>query len=136
MGNITKEIEAKHTPKGTCVVSFSIATNRVFTSETGEKREEVTFIDCEAFGRVAEVINEYCKKGKPIFIEGRLKLDSWDDKTTGAKRSKMKVIVDTMQLLGSRDSESSEKPKQEPARPAQKPVDPLDPDKDRDDIPF
>ena len=103
MGNLTRDPEIKYTPKGTAIAVFGIATNRSYTLESGEKREEVTFVDCEAYARLAEVIGEYCKKGKPIFVEGRLKLDTWDDKTSGQKRSKMKVIVEVMQLLGSRD---------------------------------
>ncbi len=113
MGNITRDIETKYTPKGTAICDFGIAVNRTFTSEAGEKREEVTFVDCEAFGRVAEIIIQYCAKGRPIFVEGRLKLEQWDDKQTGAKRSRMKVIVETIQLLGSRESggDQTEKPK-------------------------
>lgn len=151
MGNLTRDPEVKYTPKGTAIADFAIATNRSFTSDSGEKREEVTFVDCEAFGRVAEIINEYCKKGRPIFIEGRLKLDTWDDKQTGAKRSKMKVIVENMQLLGSRDgggqgggggggdyesAPRSSSPARKPASPPQR--QPVDPDLDAapDDIPF
>ena len=103
IGNLTRDPEIKYTPKGTAIAVFGLATNRSYTLESGEKREEVTFVDCEAYARLAEIIGEYCKKGKPIFVEGRLKLDTWDDKTSGQKRSKMKVIVEVMQLLGSRD---------------------------------
>lgn len=103
MGNLTRDPEIKYTPKGTAIAVFGMAINRNYTLESGEKREEVTFVDCEAYARLAEIIGEYCKKGKPLFVEGRLKLDSWDDKTSGQKRSKMKVVVETMQLLGGRD---------------------------------
>lgn len=104
MGNLTRDPEIKYTPKGTAIANFGIAVNRTFTTaEGGEKREEVTFIDLEAFGRTAEIIGEYFKKGRPIFIEGRLKLDSWDDKTSGKKMSKLRVVVDSFEFLGSRE---------------------------------
>ena len=103
MGNLTRDPELKYTPKGTAIANFGIAINRTYTPEGGEKREEVTFIDLEAWGRTAEVIGEYFKKGKPIYIEGRLKLDQWDDKTTGKKMSKLKVAVDSFEFLGGRD---------------------------------
>ncbi|NBW32046.1 MAG: single-stranded DNA-binding protein, partial [bacterium] len=103
IGNLTREPEIKYTPKGTAVAGFALAVNRNFTTESGEKREEVTFVDLEAYGRVAEIVGEYCKKGKPLFVEGRLKLDTWDDKDTGKKRSRMKVVVENIQLLGGRD---------------------------------
>lgn len=103
IGNLTREPDLKYTPKGTAICACALAVNRNYTTEGGEKREEVTFIDFEAYARLAEIIGEYCKKGQPIFIEGRLKLDSWDDKQSGQKRSKMKVVVETMQLLGSRE---------------------------------
>ncbi len=152
MGNLTRDPEIKYTPKGTAIAVFGLATNRSYTLESGEKREEVTFVDCEAYARLAEIIGEYCKKGRPLFVEGRLKLDSWDDKTTGQKRSKMKVVVETMQLLGSRDgggggghdstveyadAQAPSAPAQRRA-PAQSPKPPADPDLDAtpDDIPF
>ena len=101
MGNLTRDPEIKYTPKGTAIANFGIAINRVFTPEGGERREEVTFIDLEAFGRTAEVIGEYFKKGRPIYVEGRLKLDQWDDKQTGQKKSKLGVVAETVQFLGS-----------------------------------
>jgi single-strand DNA-binding protein len=157
MGNLTRDPEIKYTPKGTAIANFGIAVNRVFTSgEGGEKREEVTFIDIEAWGRTAEVIGEYFKKGKPIFIEGRLKLDQWDDKQTGKKMSKLRVVADSFEFLGSREGgsggggggggaggdEYSEGRSQgrpagnRPAPPQKRP--PADPDLDtpEDDIPF
>ena len=102
IGNLTRDPELKFTPKGTAVVSFALAVNRNFTTESGEKREEVTFVDLEAYGRVAEIIGEYCKKGGPLFVEGRLKLDTWDDKASGQKRSRMKVVAENIQLLGNK----------------------------------
>ena len=158
MGNLTRDPEIKYTPKGTAIANFGIAINRVFTPEGGEKREEVTFIDLEAWGRTAEVIGEYFKKGKPIFIEGRLKLDSWDDKTTGKKMSKLRVVVESFEFLGSREggggggggegggdsggsshsapARSSAPPQRRP--PTSPPRPPADPDLDvqADDVPF
>ena len=155
IGNLTRDPEIKYTPKGTAIAAFGLAVNRNYTTESGEKREEVTFIDLEAYARLAEIIGEYCKKGRPIFVEGRLKLDTWDDKQSGQKRSKMKVIVETMQLLGGReggpggggggDYEGGHSggggapPQQQQRRAPQAPPRPAaDPDLDAapDDIPF
>ena len=146
IGNLTRDPEIAYTPKGTAVAKFGLAINRNYTTEAGEKREEVTFLDIEAFGRIAEIIGEYCKKGKPLYVEGRLKLDQWDDKATGAKRSKLKVIAESIQLLGGREgvptdeyAESQGAKPQRPAaaRPPKPPADPdLDPDEAPDDIPF
>jgi single-strand DNA-binding protein len=79
-----------------------LAVNRKWKSETGEMKEEVSFIDCEAFGKTAEAIGQYCKKGRPLLVDGRLKQDSWKDKETGAARSKIKVIIETFQFIGDR----------------------------------
>src|SRR5256885_41914 len=103
MGNLTRDPEIKYTPKGTAVADLGIAVNRVYTTDQGERREEVTFVDVELWGRQAEIAGEYLKKGRPVFIEGRLKLDTWDDKQTGQKRSKMRVVGEVMQFLGSRE---------------------------------
>ena len=150
IGNLTRDPEIKYTPKGTAIAAFGLAVNRNYTTESGEKREEVTFIDLEAYARLAEIIGEYCKKGRPIFVEGRLKLDTWDDKQSGQKRSKMKVIVETMQLLGGREGgqggggdfeggHGGGAPQQQQRRaPAAPPRPAADPDLDAapDDIPF
>ncbi|MEO6785165.1 MAG: single-stranded DNA-binding protein [Chthoniobacteraceae bacterium] len=152
MGNLTRDPEIKYTPKGTAIANFGIAVNRTYTPEGGEKREEVTFIDLEAFGRTAEIIGEYFKKGRPIFIEGRLKLDQWDDKTTGKKMSKLRVVVDTFEFLGSREgggggggegggsapsgeARSAPPPRRAPSTPPRPPADP-DLDVQADDVPF
>ncbi len=100
LGNLTRDPQMKYLPSQTPVVEFGIATNRKFKSQSGEDREEVCYVDCAAFGRQAEVINQYCQKGKPIFIEGRLKYDSWEDKQGGGKRHKLSVVVENFQLLG------------------------------------
>ena len=144
MGNLTRDPEIKYTPKGTAIANFGIAVNRNYTTESGEKREEVTFIDLESFGRTAEIIGEYFKKGRPIYVEGRLKLDQWDDKTSGKKMSKLRVVVDSFEFLGSREGGGGggehgapqSRPPGKPAPPPQRP--PADPDLDapEDEIPF
>ena len=151
MGNLTRDPEIKYTPKGTAIANFGIAVNRNYSTESGEKREEVTFIDIEAWGRTAEIIGEYFKKGRPIYVEGRLKLDTWDDKQTGQKKSKLRVVADSFEFLGSREGgggggggESGEgRAESRPAGSFKKPASPpprppADPDLDAepDDIPF
>lgn len=121
IGNVTRDPEIKYTPKGSAVTDLGIAVNRVYTPEGGEKREETTFVDVTLWGRQAEIAGEYCKKGRSIYIEGRLQLDSWEDKTSGQKRSKLRVVGENFQLLGPRpggsggghsggDEEYSERP--------------------------
>jgi len=101
MGNLTRDPELRYTPGGAGVAAFGIAVNRKWRdSKTNEQREEVTFVDLEAWGKTAENINTYLRKGSPIFVEGRLKLDQWEDKQTKQKRSKLKVVVDCMQFIG------------------------------------
>jgi single-strand DNA-binding protein len=100
VGNMTRDPEMRYTPKGTAVVQLGIAVNRQWKTDSGEAKEEVTFVDVDAFGRQAEVIAQYLKKGSPILIEGRLKLDTWDDKQTNQKRSKLKVVLEAFQFLG------------------------------------
>src|ERR1700730_6912818 len=102
LGNLTRDPEIRYTPKGSVVCDLGIAGNSVYTPDSGEKREEVTFVDVVLWARLAEIAGEYLKKGRPVFIEGRLQLDTWDDKKSGQKRSKLRVIGETMQLLGSR----------------------------------
>ena len=103
MGNLTRDPEVRYTPSGTAVTDLGLAVNRYwFDKQANERREETTFVDVTLWGRQAEVAGEYLAKGRPVLIEGRLHLDSWDDRETGQKRSKLKVIGETMQLLGSR----------------------------------
>ena len=102
MGNLTRDPEVRYTPKGTAVTELGIAVNRIYTGESGEKREEVTFVDVTVWGRTAENVGEYLRKGRPVFIEGRLQLDSWEDKQSGQKRNKLRVVADNVQFLGSR----------------------------------
>ncbi len=103
LGNLTRDPELRVTPKGTPVCQFGLAVNRQFKDETGQTREEVTFVDLEAWGKQAETIAKYLTKGRPLFVEGRLKLDQWDDKASGQKRSKLKVVLENFQFLGGRE---------------------------------
>jgi single-strand DNA-binding protein len=100
VGNLTRDPELRYTPKGLAIAKFGLAINRVWTNEAGEKKEEVTFVDVDVFGRTAENVGQYMRKGSPILIEGRLRLDQWDDKQTGQKRSKLGVVAETVQFLG------------------------------------
>jgi len=163
IGNVTRDPEIRYTPKGTALVDLGLAVNRRYTAENGEKREETTFVEITFWGRTAEIAHEYLKKGRSVYVEGRLQLDSWDDKATGQKRSKLKIVGEEMQMLGSREGgsggggsrepssgEYDEEPRssrpasrppqqQRPAgRPASAPKPPVDPDLDveGDDIPF
>lgn len=139
IGNLTRDPEVKYTPKGTAIAEIGLAINRNYTTESGEKREETTFVDIELFGRLAEIAGEYLKKGRPVFIEGRLKLDTWDDKQTGQKRSKMRVVGEGLQLLGAKDGETSApkpQPRTPPPRPQPKAPDPDLDAPEEDDVPF
>jgi single-strand DNA-binding protein len=133
IGNLTRDPEVKYTPNGTAVADFGIAVNRTWKNDRGEKQEEVTFVDVQCWAKLAEVVGEYLRKGAPVFIEGRLKLDTWDDKQTGQKRSKLRVIGEHLQMLGTKRPESSS-PGTTPSAP-QRPRDP-DLDAEPEDIPF
>ena len=100
-GNLTRDPELRYTPKGTATARIGMAINRSWKAETGETREEVTFVDVDVFGRQAEVIAQYVRKGRPLLVEGRLKLDQWEDKTTHQKQSKLKVILESFSFLDS-----------------------------------
>jgi single-strand DNA-binding protein len=101
VGNLTRDPELKHTPSNQAVAQIGLAVNRNFQTKDGEKREETTFVDCEAWGRTAEVMSQYLAKGRPVLVEGRLKLDQWQDKD-GNNRSKLKVVIENFQFLGGR----------------------------------
>ena len=101
IGNLTRDPELRVTPKGTAICTFSLAVNRKFRDEAGADREEVTYVDIEAWGKSGENVAKYCTKGRPLFVEGRLRLDQWEDKNTKEKRSRMKVVCENFQFLGS-----------------------------------
>jgi single-strand DNA-binding protein len=102
IGNLTRDPELRVTPKGTSICQFGIAVNRQFKDESGATRDETTFVDIEAWGKQGELVSKYLTKGSLAMVEGRLKLDQWDDKTSGQKRSKMKVVLDNVQFLSTR----------------------------------
>jgi len=147
IGNVTRDPEVKFTPKGSAVTDVGLAINRNYTLDNGEKREETIFVDVELWGRLAEIAGEYAKKGRPIYIEGRLRMDTWEDKASGQKRSRMKVVGENLQLLGGRPGgassgggdyegggQSEQRPQQRSSRPAAHPqASSAEPD---DDIPF
>jgi len=149
MGNLTRDPEVRYTPKGTAIANIGLAVNRVWTTESGEKKEEVTFVDVEVWGRQAETMGQYLSKGRPVFIEGRLKLDTWDDKETGQKRNKMKVVCEGFQFIGApknkaefSDAAPSEERPERPAGRSGRPAAPAKQDEDappaegEDNIPF
>lgn len=103
IGNLTRDPELRVTPKGTAICQFGLAINRQFKDEGGQTRDDTTFVDCEAWAKTGENISKFFTKGKPIFVEGRLKMDSWEDKTSGQKRSKMKVVVEQFQFVGGKN---------------------------------
>ncbi|HWB21157.1 MAG TPA: single-stranded DNA-binding protein [Phycisphaerales bacterium] len=136
MGNITRDIELKFTPSNQAVAQIGLALNRRYKTKEGENREETTFVDCEAWGRTAEVMKQYLGKGRPVFIEGRLKLDQWQDKD-GSKRSKLKVVIESFEFIDSRGGGgegggSSGRGSQESHVPAGGSHEPIS----EDDIPF
>jgi single-strand DNA-binding protein len=100
MGNLTRDPELRVTPKGTPICQFSLAINRQFKMESGESREEVTYVDVEAWGKQGETIAKYVTKGRPLYVEGRLRLDQWEDKNTKEKKSRMKIVLEQFQFLG------------------------------------
>jgi single-strand DNA-binding protein len=112
MGNLTRDIELKYTQSNQAVANIGLAVSRRFRTQDGQDREETTFIDCEAWGRTAEVMKQYLAKGRPVFIEGRLRLDTWQDKQDGSNRSKLKVVVEGFQFVDSRGGQGGTAPVQ------------------------
>lgn len=113
IGNLTRDPEVRYTPKGTAVSDISLAVNRITGGSDGvERREETTYVDITLWGRQAELAQQYLTKGRPVYIEGRLQMDSWEDKSTGQKRSKLKVVGEVMQFLGSASGAGGGAPRQ------------------------
>jgi single-strand DNA-binding protein len=110
IGNLTRDPEVRFTPKGTAVTDIGLAVNRSYTGDDGVRRDEVVFIDVTFWGRQAEVIGQYLKKGRPIYIGGRLQMDTWQDKQSGQNRSRLKIIGEEFQFLGSREGGGSDNP--------------------------
>lgn len=130
VGTLTRDPEVKYTPKGSAVAELGLAINRHYSTESGEKREEVTFVDVTLWGKTAELAGQYLTKGRQLYVEGRLQLDTWEDKQSGQKRSKLRVVGESMQFIGGKPggassddggghhekSYSSSRPTQQPAR--------------------
>lgn len=122
MGNLTRDPEVKYTQKGTAISELSIAVSKKWKDDAGKMQEKTCFVSATAFGRTAEVIGEHFKKGKPIFIEGELTQDQWEDKDTGKKREKTKVAIQSFQFVGGSDEKQSGNGGQSSPRPAAKPA--------------
>ena len=148
-GNLTRDPELRYTPSGTAIAKFGLAVNRKWKdTQTNEMKEEVTFVDIDAFGRQAETIGQYLKKGRPILLEGRLKLDQWEDKQTQQKRSRLGVVLESFQFLdsgtreGGGDFSGGGSPAQRPMRSQQPSAPPPSNSADEgmppeeDDVPF
>jgi single-strand DNA-binding protein len=146
VGNLTRDPELRYTPKGTAIAKIGLAVNRVWKNEAGESKEETTFVDVDAFGRQAETLAQYMKKGSPLLVEGRLRLDQWDDKQTGQKRSKLGVVLEGFQFLGGGSRGEASAAGESARRPAAAPVaapavaaegaEPDMPPPEQDDVPF
>jgi single-strand DNA-binding protein len=141
MGNLTRDPELRYTPKGAAVARIGLALNRVWKTESGETREEVTYVDVDAFGRQAETIAQYLKKGSPILVEGRLRLHTWEDKQTNQKQSKLRVDLESFKFVGPAAAREGAPP--EPARQRGAPTTPetsspaeVETPPPEDDVPF
>jgi single-strand DNA-binding protein len=141
-GNLTRDPEMRYTPKGTAVASFGLAVNRRWKSETGELKEEVSFIDIDAFGKQAETIAQYLRKGRPFLVEGRLKQDTWEDKNTHQKQSKLKVVLEGFSFIDAKGGDSAPPANPRPAATttgsaaAAPAAEPEAPEPEQDDVPF
>ena len=154
LGNLTRDPEIRYTPKGTAVTDLGMAINRIRTGDNGERIEEVTYVDVTLWGRSAELAGQYLSKGRSVFIEGRLQLDQWDDKATGQKRSRLRVVGENMQFIGGQgqgggggNAQGGNQQQSKPAQQQQQPSGEAAPpqsggaaassfDDDADDIPF
>jgi single-strand DNA-binding protein len=143
MGNLTRDPELRYTPKGTAVMRIGLAVNRTWRTETGEQREEVTFVDVDAFGRQAETIAQYLKKGNPLLIEGRLQLHTWEDKQTNQKQSKLRVTLENFRFVGSAQNRDADGGSggggaagAARSRPVEAPQEPVEEPPSDDDVPF
>lgn len=108
-GNMTRDPEMRYTPKGTPIAKFGLGVNRHWTTESGEKKEDVTFLDVTFFGKPAQTLCEHTSKGSPLLIEGRLEQETWQDKESKENRSKIVVIGESFQFLGSRAAAAADK---------------------------
>jgi single-strand DNA-binding protein len=121
MGNLTRDPELRTTESGVTITKFGMAVSRSFKSQSGENREETAFVDIDVFGRQAEVISKYFSRGKPILVEGRLRLDQWES-PNGEKRSRMVVVMENFQFVGTRGDEASHEAANEEPRVSTSPI--------------
>ena len=141
-GNLTRDPELRTTPNGSSVCSFSVAVNRVYRDTSGEQKEDVSFIDCSAWGKLAEMISQYAKKGSGVLVSGRLSQRSWEDKTSGQKRSRVEIVVEDFNFAGagpregSNSSSYSSDSSADSAEPADIPDDIPEEEIDLSDVPF
>lgn len=137
MGNLTRDVEMRVLPSGSQVASFSLAVNRAWSTDAGERREEVTYVDCVVFGRQAETLVRYTRKGSGLFVEGRLKMEEWDDKRSGEKRRKLGVVVEHFQFVGGGSRQGSAENNAAPSgAPPAPPAMPEGSTRLDDDVPF
>ncbi|MBE86771.1 MAG: single-stranded DNA-binding protein [Verrucomicrobiales bacterium] len=136
MGNLTRDPELRYTPKGTAVAKLGLAVNRTWRNADGQQQDETTFVDVDAFGKQAETLGQYMQKGRPILVEGRLKLDQWEDKNTGQNRSKLGVILEKFSFVGGGQSGGSTNTPQSSAPPPTSDVPPFEDGPSDDDVPF
>lgn len=144
IGNLTRDPELRYTPKGVAIAKIGLAVNRSWRDAvSGEMKEEVTFVDIDAFGKQAETLGQYMKKGRPIFVEGRLRLDTWEDKQTNQKRSRLGVVLEAFQFIdsgGAREGGAAPRGTAAASAPAASPVAPSsevpDGPPEEDDVPF
>ena len=133
-GNLTRDPELRTTPNGSSVCSFSVAVNRVFKDSSGSQQEDVSFIDCSAWGKLGEMINQYAKKGSGVLVSGRLDQRSWEDKNSGQKRSRVEIVVEDFNFVGENNSRGDggsrsfgeSKGAEEEAAPVDMPDEPID----------
>ena len=137
MGNLTRDPELRYTPKGTAVAKLGLAVNRSWRNAEGQQQDETTFVDVDAFGKQAETLGQYMQKGRPILIEGRLKLDQWEDKNTGQNRSKLGVILEKFSFVGGGNQNGGNTtPSPATAPPPTSEVPPFEDGPSDDDVPF
>jgi single-strand DNA-binding protein len=144
IGNLTRDPELRYTPSGRAVADISLAINRVWVNDAGQKQEETTFVDVTLWGRQAELAQQYLTKGRGAYVEGRLQMDTWDDKETGKKRSRLKVVGDSLQFLpdgrggaaGGAPPQRANGPQQRSGPPQGGSAAPPDDFQEEDDIPF
>ncbi len=133
-GYLSRDVELRFTPKGSAVAAIGLAVNHRWKGEDGTEHEEVSFFDCVAWGRTAEVMGEYLKKGKPVLIDGRLKQESWEDKQSGKKRYAVKIVINSFQFLES--APGGPEDDRARTRKTAAPAATDDPPPEDDDVPF